>query len=215
MCDTILIFMSSEKLSLKSATTKTELRNAIIDRFAKRLYVPHQEGATASGTPENPLYVYRCNLPASERSNGKQVYTCNTNCIAMSKKSYAQLVNDNVLALASTMSVEEMREAYYQLENSQSYQANIWSDNPHLASLLGGAPIQGKIKLDEWEDKESGAPRSRYVIESVKDLTVRTIAETVNDTAEELEALFTMVDDTIAKPKSAPAKTVKKATTRA
>lgn len=184
----------SQTPSIKGANTLSELRDAIIARFKKSIFVTAEVGNVAVGTKDNPIRGYsRTDQVASARpSVGKSVWTLNTNCFSLPFAQVASAIKEMV---ATHKDVEELRQAFYTFSNENTFQANVWSDNPNLATILKGAPIEGKIRFDEWTDAETGELRSKMVLESVKDLTVRSVATVAS--IEDLDAMFSMVDDSI------------------
>jgi hypothetical protein len=197
--------------TLKGAQTLTDLRQAIIARLHSSKFQSPQVGTVVKGSEEKPLRAYsNAGSQAFERSNGKSVWVLRTNCFTQSFDTIANAIKD---LFATHKDVEALRNAFYQFMDDNSYTANVWSDNPNLNSILGGAPIEGKITLDEWVDKnDKTTERERLVLSSIKDLTRRTTASDAKQSLEELNELFAMVDDSV---KAAPSKAGKKASATA
>lgn len=190
--------------TLKGAQTLTDLRQAIIARLHSSKFQSPQVGTVVKGSEEKPLRAYsNAGAQAFERSNGKSVWILRTNCFTQSFDTIAEGIKD---LFATHKDVEALRKAFYEFMDDNSYTANVWSDNPNLNSILGGAPIEGKITLDEWTD-DSGVEHERLVLSSIKDLTRRTTASDAKQSLEELNELFAMVDDSV---KAAPSKAATK-----
>ena len=209
---------TTDRLTLKGAKNIKELRTAIAQRIAGALYHAPEYGAVLSGIkangsdPARPLRLFKGegNM-AFQRSNGKSVYVLRSNCFNDSMKNITEKVKE---MFAACKTQEELFDAFTSFLNEATYEANVWSDNPNLATILQGASIQGTIKLDEWVDEATGEARSKVVLDSIKDITIRVAARGAD--ADLAEELFAMADDTVEEPakptgKSAPKKAGAKA----
>jgi hypothetical protein len=203
----------TQRQTLKGAATLTALKIAIAERLQSSLFQAPQLGAVASGMkattkegksiPAKNLRVYKGEgNTAFPRTNGKSVWTLRTNCFNVS---FADAVIAVKEMYAEHTDVDSLRDAFYAFMDENTYEANIWSDNPNIATILQGASIEGVIKLDEWVDKDTAELRSKVVLESIKDVTVRVNASGASDDA--IEELLSMADDTVVvAKKAAPAK---------
>ena len=204
----------TQRMTLKGATTLTSLKIAIAERLQSSLFLAPAIGSVASGMkatvkdgktiPARNLRVYKGDgNTAFPRSNGKSVWTLRTNCFNMSFPDVLAAVK---VLYTAHKDVNSLREAFYAFMDKSTYEANIWSDNPNIATILQGASIEGVIKLDQWIDESTGEAREKIVLESIKDVTVRVAASSAS--AESLAELFSMADDTVIESKE-----VKTATT--
>ncbi len=209
---------NAQRTTLKGAATLAALKLTIAERLQSSLFLAPQIGAVASGMkattkdgqsiPARNLRVFKGDgNTAFPRSNGKSVWTLRTNCFKMSFSEAVAAVKE--LYVEHT-DVEELREAFYAFMDDSTYEANIWSDNPNIATILQGASIEGVIKHDQWVDDSTGEAREKIVLESIKDVTIRVAASAATEDA--LDELFAMADDTIEAPKAT--KATKAASTR-
>lgn len=200
---------NTQRKTLKGATTLTDLKIAIAERLQSSLFLAPQIGAVASGmkaTVKGDKAIAAKNLrvfkgegnTAFPRSNGKSVWTLRTNCFNMS---FADAVTAVKALYAEHTDVDSLRDAFYEFMDAGTYEANIWSDNANIATILQGASIEGVIKLDQWVNTDTGEQREKIVLESIKDVTVRVAATVATEDA--LEELFSMADDTVVAPKKA------------
>lgn len=207
---------TATRLTLTGAKTIQELRVAIAQRVTTSLFNVPQIGATLSGVRDKdtkaivkPLRVFKGEGNVGFlRSNGKSTFVLRTNSFTKPQKE----VSEDVKALINACDTrDELFEAFTRYLNDNTLEANIWSDNPNLASIFNGASIEGTIIHDTWTDVNTGEPREKIILDRVKDITIRQSAQAADEELSEDLMAFCMADDT-AEPEPAKPTTGKPAT---
>lgn len=147
--------MSQTKISVSNAQDTPSLIVAIKDRFAsyKAPSVPFKNGQML----ECAVYATAKTQAFEAGNSGSEVYRLRTNWCLNGATFKAAVVA--LLAKASTLTVDEMRDEWYDLVSIHTVNAQIWDNNPDLQKLLnyGSASNNaavGILSLEEFTTKD-------------------------------------------------------------
>lgn len=186
--------MSVQKISVSNAQDTAQLIVAIKDRFAsyKAPSVPFKNGQML----ECAVYATAKTQAFEAGNSGSEVYRLRTNWCLNGAAFKAAVVA--LLAKASTLTVDEMRNEWYDLVSIHTVNAQVWDNNPDLQKLLNygstsNTAAVGVLSLEEFETKEKdGKP-------SVKVSTFRLNRVSYNGVSVD-EGVSMSLEDTIATP---------------
>jgi len=147
--------MSQTKISISNAQDIPALVVAIKDRFAsyKAPSVPFKNGQML----ECAVYATAKTQAFEAGNSGSEVYRLRTNWCLNGAAFKAAVVA--LLAKQSTLTVDEMRDEWYDLVSIHTVNAQIWDNNPDLTKLLnyGSASNNaavGILSLEEFTTKD-------------------------------------------------------------
>ena len=147
--------MSQTKISISNAQDIPTLVVAIKDRFAsyKAPSVPFKNGQML----ECAVYATAKTQAFEAGNSGSEVYRLRTNWCLNGAAFKAAVVA--LLAKQSTLTVDEMRDEWYDLVSIHTVNAQIWDNNPDLTKLLnyGSASNNaavGILSLEEFTTKD-------------------------------------------------------------
>jgi hypothetical protein len=147
--------MSQTKISISNAQDIPALVVAIKDRFAsyKAPSVPFKNGQML----ECAVYATAKTQAFEAGNSGSEVYRLRTNWCLNGTAFKAAVVA--LLAKQSTLTVDEMRDEWYDLVSIHTVNAQIWDNNPDLTKLLnyGSASNNaavGILSLEEFTTKD-------------------------------------------------------------
>ncbi len=159
--------MSVQKISVSNAQDTPQLIAAIKDRFAsyKAPSAPFKNGQML----ECAVYATVKTQAFEAGNSGSEVYRLRTNWCLNGAAFKAAVVA--LLAKASTLTVDEMRDEWYDLVSIHTVNAQVWDNNPDLQKLLnyGSASNNaavGILSLEEFTTK-AGVPVSTFRLNRV------------------------------------------------
>jgi len=147
--------MSVTKISVSNAQDTAQLIVAIKDRFAsyKAPSTPFKNGQML----ECAVYATAKTQAFEAGNSGSEVYRLRTNWCLNGAAFKAAVVA--LLAKASTLTVDQMRDEWYDLVSIHTVNAQVWDNNPDLQKLLnyGSASNNaavGILTLEEFKTKD-------------------------------------------------------------